>query len=236
MSRTKSVLLVRLFLAVFTLAALEGCKGKSNQDQLVEKPIPVVTPQPASAVSATPASKLPAPTEAEIEAAFRRIFGDDIILASANHPYFIVGDFNGDGSEDLALIARPAPGKLQEINSELANWIIQDADKAWVPAPASRRVTVAAKAERPTIAAGEEMLAIIHGFGTMGWRNPDARQAYLIKHAAAPLLGTAPSTSEKVIRDMHLPYKTEIIQQSRHKKKGFLFWTGGGYAWHPNAG
>jgi hypothetical protein len=235
MSRTKLFVLVRLFLAVVALAAFEGCKSNSNQSQFVEKPISTATPQPSPAVSATAAQKLPAPTETEVEAAFHRIFGEDLTLSNANRPFFILGDFNGDRSEDLALIARPAPGKLQDINSELANWIIQDADKALVPAH-TKRVVVPPRGERPTIAAGEEVLAIIHGFGAMGWRNPDARQAYLVKHAAAPPLGTAPSLSQKAIRDLHLPYETEIIQQVRNKRKGFLFWTGGVYAWHPNEG
>ena len=240
MSRTKWFFLVRLFLAVVALAVgalavLAGCKSHSNQSQLVEKPISTATPQPSPDVSATAAQKLPAPSETEVEAAFHRVFGDDLTLSNANRPFFIQGDFNGDGSEDLALIARPAPGKLHDINSELANWIIQDADKALVPTPA-KRVVVPPRVERPTIVAGEEVLAIIHGFGAIGWRNPDARQAYLVKHAAAPLLGTAPSFSQKAIRAMHLPYETEIIQQVRNKRKGFLFWTGGVYAWHPNEG
>jgi len=235
MSRTKLFFLVRLFLGVTTLAALAGCKSKSDQSQLVEKPISTATPQPSPGVLATPAQKLPAPTKTEVEAAFHRVFGDDLTLSTANHPFFIQGDFNGDGSEDLALIAHPAAGKLHDINSELANWIIQDADKALIPVP-TKRVVVPPKAERPAIGAGEEVLAIIHGFGATGWHNPDARQAYLVKHAAATLLGTAPSFNQKAIRAMHLPYETEIIRQVRNKKKGFLFWTGGVYAWHPSEG
>lgn len=80
------------------------------------------------------------------------------------------------------------------------------------------------------------MLAIIHGYGPAGWRNLDARQAYLIKHAAATFQGTAPSLSEKAIRVMKLPVETEIIKEVRNNKKGFLFWTGGLYAWHPSEG
>ena len=35
---------------------------------------------------------------------------------------------------------------------------------------------------------------------------------------------------------MHLPAETEIIKEVRNNKKGFLFWTGGVYAWHPSEG
>jgi hypothetical protein len=236
MSRTNYFFLVRLFLAAAVLPVLQGCNSKpGSQGQLVEKPIPVSTPAPLPAASATPAPKLPPPTPAEVANAFRRVFNDDLVLSAANKPYFIVGDFNGDESEDVAVIVRPAPGKLKDINSEFSNWIIQDADKAQVPA-SGKKVVVLSAPERPTIAGGEELLAIIHGFGPMGWRNPEARQAYLVKHAAATLLGTAPSISQKAIRAMRLPVETEIIRQVRNNRKGFLFWTGGVYAWHPSEG
>jgi len=199
----------------------------------VEKPIAVATPQPADE-TAKPV-KLPPPTRAEVEAALRRVFGDDLVINAASHPSFIAGDFNGDGSEDLAIIAQPSSSKLADVNSELSNWIIQDADKAFL-APPGKSVVVPPRQERPHVEAGEQVLAIIHGYGPQGWRNADARQAYLIKHAAATLVGTAPSLSQKAIRAMKLPVETEIIQQVRNHKKGFLFWTGGVYAWHPSEG
>jgi hypothetical protein len=236
MSRAKLSLLVRLALASAALAAVQGCNGKSAAGgQAAEKPIPVASPQPSVAAAATPAAKLPPPTRAEVEAAFHRVFGDDLTAGFGDKQSFIVGDFNGDESEDLAIIVRPAAGKLDDINSELSNWIIQDADKAFL-APPGKTVSVPPRQQRPRIGAGEEVLAIIHGFGAQGWRNPAARQAYLVKHAAATFLGTAPSLTQKAIRAMKLPYETDIIRQVRNNKKGFLFWTGGGYAWHPSEG
>jgi hypothetical protein len=223
-----------LAVSVFIFLGLPGCNAKSKNAALVEKPISAATPQPSPAAAATPAPKLPPPTQAEVTAAFQRVFGSDLIAQSGSHS-FIVGDFNGDESEDIAVIARPAPGKLDDINNELANWIIQDADKAFIPPP-TKKVVVPPAQERPRIAQDEEVLAIIHGYGPQGWRNSDARQAYLIKHAAATLLGTAPSISQKAIRAMKLPVETEIIKQVRNNKKGFLFWTGGVYAWHPSEG
>jgi hypothetical protein len=35
---------------------------------------------------------------------------------------------------------------------------------------------------------------------------------------------------------MKLPVETEIIKEIRDNKKGFLFWTGGAYSWHPERG
>jgi hypothetical protein len=227
---------VRLALIIVFLAlvALEGCSSRSSSGQTVEKPIPMAAPASSTAVTAAPV-KLPPPTQAEVEAAFHRVFGDNLIVNAANRQSFIVGDFNGDGAEDLAIIARPATGKLTEVNSELANWTIQDADKAFI-APAGKAVVVPPRQARPHVETGEEVLAIIHGYGPQGWRNPDARQAYLIKHAAATFAGTAPSLSQKAVRAMKLPVETEIIKEVRNSKKGFLFWTGGVYAWHPSEG
>jgi len=234
MSRAKSFLLVRLALAAAALIALQACNKSSGSAVPVEKPIAMATSSPSPAASPAAAPKLPPPTQAEVEAALHRVFGDDFIT-SANSQSFIVGDFNGDQSEDLAVIARPAAGKLDDVNNELANWIIQDADKAFI-APLGKKVVVPPKQERPRVESGEQVLAIIHGFGPRGWRNPDARQAYIVKHAAASFQGTAPSVSQKAIRAMKLPVETEIIKEIRDNKKGFLFWTGGAYSWHPERG
>src|SRR6202023_82288 len=184
MSRANSIL-VRLAAGAAALLALQGCNNSSSGGVPVEKPIAVASPQPSPASAASPAAspKLPPPTQAEVEAAFHRVFGDDLITA-ANTQSFIVGDFNGDQSEDLALIASPAAGKLDDVNNEFANWIIQGADKAFIPS-SSKAVVVPPKQERPRVEPGEQVLAIIHGVGPTGWRNPEAPQAYLLKNAAA---------------------------------------------------
>jgi hypothetical protein len=211
-----------------------GC-GKRNapSEARFEEPIPESTPQAEKAPE--PAAPTPPPTASEVIAALRRVFGDDLIIDRSSRPAFIAGDFNGDTIQDLAVIVRVAPGKLPDINSELANWTIQDADHFFVPSPDKSVVAV------PVIAAakiteGEEVLAIIHGVGREGWRNPAARQAYLVKHAAASLLGTSPSVAQKSIRAMRLPVESEIIHELRRNRKGFIFWTGSQYAWHPAKG
>jgi hypothetical protein len=236
MSRAKCLLFVRLVLAAALLAVLQGCA--SNHNLTVEKPIATATPQSTPAGPSVAPPKLPPPTKAQVEEAFHRVFGEDLVAQSdegSGQATFIVGDFNGDQSEDLALIARPAAGKLDDVNNELANWTIQDADTAFIPSP-SKAVVVPPHQARPHVERGEQLLAIIHGVGPQGWRNPEARQAYLVKHAAATFEGTAPSVSQKAIRVMHLPVETEIIKEVRNNKKGFLFWTGGVYAWHPSEG
>jgi len=229
--RIKLVSLLSVLGLCFSL--FSGCKNRSDAKPPLraEKPIPVTTPRPTP--TPEPEAKLPPATSAEVADAVRRIFGDDLVLVQGSAPTFIVGDFNGDSSEDVAVIAQPAAGKLNDINSDLANWTIQDADNYFVP-PAGKRVVTIKRPGPSKISDGEEFLAIIHGFGAKGWRNPIARQAYVVKHAAAVFTGIAPSVSQKSIRAMRLPIETDIIMEIRNNKKGFLFWTGGNYAWHPS--
>jgi hypothetical protein len=199
----------------------------------MEKPIPLTTVPVQKTLEPNPT--LAPPTAEEAASALKRVFGEDLVPEKGSRPTFIAGDFNGDDSQDLAVIVRPAPGKLADINSELANWIIQDANSFFIPPSGVHVVPLPAKSD-PKAAEGEELLAIIHGHGPQGWRSPDSRQAYLVKHAAATFLGKSPSIGQKSIRMMHLPVKTEIIEEMRSNKKGFLFWTGQAYAWHPSQG
>jgi hypothetical protein len=219
-----------IFAAIVLTSLFYGCSKNSQQVQ-IEKPIAVITPSPTPQASPAPAVKLPLPTVSDVREAMTRAFGDVLVIEEGKNN-FIAGDFNGDGSEDIAILARPAPGKLGEVNSEMANWIIQDADRALILSPKQKVVKVS-KEEVPKVREGESVLAIIHGYGPTGWRNPDARQAYLLKHAAGVIQGKEPSIQEKAIRAMHLPFETEIIKTTRGKEKGFVFWTGGVYAWHP---
>lgn len=207
--------------------------GCAQKPQRVEKAVPTPTPVAANPAP-TPFPKLPPPSMTEVREAMQRIFGD--VLSFTSEPgSFIVGDLNGDGSEDLAVVARPVSNKLDEINSEVANWIIQDTRQAIIPSP-KQTVVKMDKAELPKVIAGETVLAIIHGYGAKGWRNAQARQAYLIKNAAGQFEGTSPSISERAIRAMRLPVETDVIKVVRENKKGFVFWTGGFYAWHPRQG
>jgi hypothetical protein len=218
--------------ALVALLTLAGCKQNSGREALIEKPIPV-TPIPVQK-AVEPPPKLPPPQPVEVESAIHRIFRDDLLLDQGDGQWFIVGDFNGDNIEDVAVIARVNAGKVDDINGELANWTIQDADKFFVAAGGQRAVKVP-RMDAGKLGRGEQVLVIIHGYGPRGWRGNDARQAYVLRHAAGTFVGLAPNISEKSIRLMHLPVRSDIIKEIRDNKKGFLFWTGGAYAWHPDS-
>lgn len=231
----RSLLFLRILAALVLLAMLPGCSKKDAPvAKQVEKPVD------ASKVShAEPKLPVPEPmppaTMQDVKAAVQRIFGGDVVISSRYKPVFVVGDFNGDEMEDLAVMVEPVESKLPDINSELANWIIQDADQYFI-APANARVVKLPEMHRPTIEKGDTVLAVIHGFGTHAWRDPQARQTYLVKHAAAAFLGISKSFNEKSIRALKLPVRSDVIKANRDSKRGVLFWTGSNYAWKPNNG
>ena len=93
------------------------------------------------------------------------IFGDAVTL-SGTGPEYISGDFNGDGSEDLAVLVRPAPGKLEKVNSPSANWIIRDPRKMFLPGPHQRVIKLEAHPQPEKVEASDVLIAMIHGVGS----------------------------------------------------------------------
>jgi len=145
---------------------------------------------------------------------------------------FAAGDFNGDGSPDLAIVVKPAPGKLTEINSQVANWIIQDPRAAILPSGDHRVFKLTAARARPRVAAGP-LLAIIHGDGPLGWRDPQSRQAYLLVGitgpiAASPMPGTNRQPMTAVIQ------REDMLHVTGNREAGEIYWTGSAYAWMAN--
>ncbi len=212
--------------AWFLALLITGCNAGGQP--VMEKPVAGAAAQPAA--EATPFPGLPDPTIAQVQEAVHRVFGEVLVMDHSTQPNFIVGDFNGDGSEDLAVIARAAAGKTDAINDGLANWIIRDTDKVFLP-PANEHVVKVPDIRPQRVEAGERVLAIIHGFGPNGWRDPASRQAQILKHPPAVIRGKAASSSEMAIRALRLTVQSEIIKGSRGDKSGYLFWTGSIYAW-----
>ena len=61
---------------------------------------------------------LDAGTPEEVQTAIKRIFKNAVVIDASRKPSFLFGDFNGDFSQDLAVIIKPAEGKLSELNQE----------------------------------------------------------------------------------------------------------------------
>lgn len=157
-------------------------------------------------------------------------------MPDKNHPdSFVVGDFNGDGSEDIAIMVAPARDKLAEINSEFANWIIVDPKKVALPDPKKGVQPAPAETGPVKIEQRDSLLAIIHGYGPDGWRNPQAKQTYLLKNAAGEEMRVVPLKdfpgALKVMAN-GVKSRADIISEKLAGVAGFLYWTAGKYVWH----
>ena len=204
------------------LAARSGLMEKAEREPHLPRP-ELPSPPPL-------AVKLPAPTPAEVDAALRRAFGDAVLPAEG--PSGLVGDFNGDGTEDVAAPVEPAAGRLAEINDDVARWQLQDALAEPPKATAPREDAP------PAVKVQEEdaLLAVIHGYGPHGWRDEQARQCYLVRHAIGSPLEARPRT--ELLRHVGSVPKGgrltgHVIFSSAGGRPGFVYWTGVRYAWHP---
>ena len=132
---------------------------------------------------------------------------------------------------------RPAAGKLEEINSEMANWILEDPRQVAAPDPRKfdphQGVQILEPPkERPRVAAGDRLLAVIHGYKEQGWRNPEARQTYLLKNAAVGEMKPEGRLAARAEAQTKTPRLLgDVIRERLGDEQGFLYWTGARYGW-----
>lgn len=222
---------------------LFGC-AKPPSPPIVEQP---PAPQEPAAISLAPQSsevpKLPPPKIEEVQAAVKRIFKDAVVIDASRRPNFLVGDFNGDLSQDLAVILKPASGKLSELNQEFPNWLAREPLKE-VLLPKSKILAqpIAAKPSNGPAAGqtvrfelGDVMLAIIHGSGPKGWRDLEATQTHLLRDVVGTGMKTLAFKSAAEAYRGVKPFPViygDLIQQTLIGQSGFLHFTGGVYAWY----
>ncbi len=224
-----------------TTFLLPGCAKRNEAVKSVE-PAPRVesTIEPAARVltlasptpSPTPASKPSAPPNpTEIRDTVARVFENAATPDTSRNPNFAIGDFNGDGSEDLAVAVKATEGSLETINNELANWILEDPRNIPVQGIGAAKMPI----HKPVRAGrGDMLLAIIHGVGPQGWRNPDAKQTFLLKNATGSnlLVESVKNLRDKKDKQKLPPLKGDAISEIVGGKSGLLFWTGAKYAWY----
>ena len=174
--------------------------------------------------------ELPPPDAAEVRGAVERIFKGAATTGPARDSYFAVGDFNGDDSQDLAVAVAPAPGRLSEINDELAPWIIKD---PFAPA-AEGSTSYGAARRRVLVEEADALLAVIHGYGAEGWRDARATQTHVLKDAAGEGLKAraqeaALDAGEEARRPRLLG---DVIDETVGGREGFLYYDGAHYSWY----
>jgi hypothetical protein len=177
--------------------------------------------------------KLPPPKPEEVREVIARVYKDAVTIEMSRPTGYIVGDFNGDGSQDIAVVVRPAKGKLEEINSEVANWIMEDPRKVVLPDP-HKSVQKLPPSSGPVKAEADDLLlTIIHGYKQEGWRNPEAQQTYMLYDAVGSSMTAAPIKElQRATGNKNAPSSGgDVIKQTLGGEPGFLYWTGAKYAW-----
>jgi hypothetical protein len=228
--------LVCLFLIVMACLLSSSC-SKTPPPRLEEKLLPPAAGSTADTAVVKSTPEPPAAKPAEVEQAIERVFKGAVTIETGRTPYFAVGDFNGDFSQDLAVAVRPVRSKLLEINDEVAPWILVDPVQTAKPAPkgtypASHAEMI--KRGRVVIDEGDHLLAVIHGFQSKGWRDSQATQTYVLKDAVGVKM--EPQTPKQIVwagNKNKLPrILGDVIAQSINEQHGFLYYNGARYSWY----
>ncbi len=204
-----------------------------------EKPRAEAPPSPASATSSTAegtlattpttsqpeqvANKLPPPELKTVEEAVKRVFKEAALVDSTHQPSFVAGDFNGDLSQDLAVVIRPVPDKISEMNAEFPRWLLRD--------PFASPV---AKNPRLSVGVNDELVAVIHGYGPNGWHAPEATQTFLLKNVAGSNMQTLPVKEFAAANQgKKLPQlRGDLVGETIEGKAGYLYYSDATYAWY----
>jgi len=216
--KANSILRTALALTIFCCCFAVGCSTN-------KKPVAETPPAPIAKAGESPTevAKLPPPELLPVQEAVQRVFKGAAVVDSTQKPAFVAGDFNGDLSEDIAVVLRPAPEKIADMNEEYPRWILRE--------PLG---SADARSPRLRIAATDVLLAVIHGYGPKGWRDPEATQTYLLKNAAGAGMQThigkeflAANKGKKVPA-----VRGDLIAEMLDGKSGYLYYSGATYSWY----
>lgn len=155
-----------------------------------------------------------------------RTFGGSVALAG-DAPQYVSGDFNGDGSEDVAVLVHPVAGKLEELNGPNADWIIRDPHKVFLPGPKQRVIKLEAHPLPEKVEAKDTLIAMIHGVGPEGWRGPLTQQIFLLRNVAE----SSPVTEHPTQLPWQ-PQRSAVLRETSEHVPGYIYWVGTMYAWH----
>lgn len=209
---------MRTIIPCFVIALMICACSSGAKRQVAEQAPPAYQPSPES----TPV-RLTAPAAAktsEVQEAVRRIFKDAAVVDTNFNPSFIAGDFNGDGSQDLAVILKPV--QLDQLNQELPPWLVRE--------PRSKRDP----RQKAKIEKDETLLAVIHGYGANDWRDPDATQTFVLKDVVGNDLKV--HTGEEFVnantgRKLPRP-QGDLIGETVQGTPGYLYYASATYSWY----
>jgi hypothetical protein len=219
----------KALIGILGLLPLAGCAR--NAQRVSEQPIAVQVASAPNSGEAT-MSLAPPPTPGEVQATVARVLGSDVFVIGGDKPVALMGDFNGDTYPDLAVAVKPASDKLDDINAELANWLVENPRHSYVAPRNKSTVTLPPSPKPEKVRAGETLLIVVHGYGPKGWRDPLAGQTYVLTQAAGKMLQVAKPSSELAKDFGEFPSERDVIAENLSGKRGVIYWTGAAYAWH----
>ena len=208
-----------MLLSLFTLALVCGCSR--TQQAVVETAPPVYqaapeTPNPERLASVA------APNLPEVEAAVKRVFKDVAVVHPDYKSSFLAGDFNGDLSQDLAVVLKPVTEKLAEMNEEYPPWLLRDPRLPHKPREPLR------------VEKDEALLAVIHGYGKNDWRDPEATQTFLLKNAVGS--GMRVQNGIEFVKNFRGGKKPrpqgDLIGENLKGSDGYLYYNAATYSWY----
>jgi len=234
--------LLWLFVIVAASVILFGCSKPPEAKPVAEQDaVPPPTEPASQPTQPTQNPELPPPTTEDVRKAVERIFKSAVAIDQDRSPGFLVGDFNGDLSQDLAVIVKPVAGNLSDLNQEFPNWIAREPLKDLL-LPKSRVLSVAARSSNNPASGqtirfeqNDVLMAIIHGNGPKGWHDPDATQTHLLRDVVGTKLRTLPLKDAVKAYSGIRPFPTihgDLIQQTLIGQSGFLHFSGGIYGWY----
>lgn len=205
----------RIALWVISLAFITACS--SAPKTVVEAP-----PTSQSAPQSTPVKMgiAQTPKLVEVQDAVKRVFKEAAVIDTSYDPHFLPGDFNGDASQDIAVILKPA--KLDEMNQELPPWLLRE--------PRSNKPP----SMRLRIEKDDVLLAVIHGYGTNDWRDPQATQTFVLKNVVGSDLHIESGKDfAKANSGKRLPRpQGDLIAEKLQGTDGYLYYATATYSWY----
>lgn len=212
---------LRFVLPLFVLALCFSSSSCSKTQTAMMENAPAYQPTPTGSTVKMP--QVVSPKLVDVHAAVHRVFKDAAIVDTAANPSFFVGDFNGDASEDLAVVLKPATGRVAELNEEYSPWLLRD-------------LFSLDQATKPTVRIQQQdvLLAIIHGYGDNEWRDSQATQTFVLKNAIGTnmVVRTGKDLAhEHSGKRLPLP-QGDLIAQNLRGGNGYLYYASSSYQWY----
>jgi len=209
---------IRLVVLIAWSQIIIGCAMTENPKVEAPPPAPTVQEEQPQQMA-----KLPPPDLAGVQEVVKRVFKDSALIDTNRKPVFVAGDFNGDQSQDIAVVLKPSPEKLSDLNEEFANWLLRDPLATDEPRKARLRVAV-----------DDTLLAVVHGYGENGWRDSQATQTFLLKNVVGSDMETRqPKDVAIADKNQKRPrLRGDVISEVLQGRSGYLYYSGATYEWY----